>query len=138
MLLLERSQSMVATASQVTDIGIRVADPRQFDQSWYLQTYPDVARAGIEPVQHYLKHGVLDGRNPNRSFDTNYYLSTNPDVARAGIHPFLHYALYGHNEGRAPNALAPRPTRALRPRSMSQSTPVTKPNPEGLLHQELR
>jgi hypothetical protein len=27
------------------------------DRTWYLNTYPDVARAGVDPVEHYLWTG---------------------------------------------------------------------------------
>lgn len=41
-------------------------DARWFDESWYLATYPDVARAGIDPLEHYLEHGREEGRLPCR------------------------------------------------------------------------
>jgi hypothetical protein len=28
-----------------------------FSVQWYLERYPDVAKAGTEPLSHYLKHG---------------------------------------------------------------------------------
>ncbi|TVT30965.1 glycosyltransferase family 2 protein [Marinobacter vinifirmus] len=39
---------------------------RWFDPDWYLQQYPDIAQAGLEPLQHYLNHGVKEGRLPCR------------------------------------------------------------------------
>lgn len=35
-----------------------------FDADWYLQTYPDVAQAGLNPLRHYLDHGAAEGRLP--------------------------------------------------------------------------
>lgn len=35
-----------------------------FDAPWYLQQYPDVAAAGVEPLQHYLQFGRGEGRYP--------------------------------------------------------------------------
>lgn len=35
-----------------------------FDAGWYLQQYPDVAAAGVEPLQHYLRFGRAEGRFP--------------------------------------------------------------------------
>jgi len=35
-----------------------------FDSEWYLAQYPDVAAAGIDPREHYEKHGRAEGRLP--------------------------------------------------------------------------
>ncbi|WPL18686.1 Putative glycosyltransferase EpsE [Thiorhodovibrio winogradskyi] len=39
----------------------------RFDSSWYLSEYPDVARAAINPLVHYLRHGQHEGRQPRRN-----------------------------------------------------------------------
>jgi len=75
-----------------------------FDAEWYLENYPDVAAAGIDPVIHYLEHGALEGRDPGPRFSTTYYLGANADVAAAGMNPLLHFLLHGLVEGRAPKA----------------------------------
>ena len=36
-----------------------------FDASWYLEHYPDVAQAGIDPIKHYVLFGAREGRLPN-------------------------------------------------------------------------
>ena len=37
-----------------------------FDAARYLETYPDVADNGMDPVRHYILHGMLEGRiRPN-------------------------------------------------------------------------
>ncbi len=33
---------------------------------WYLERYPDVARLGMDPAEHYLRYGARMGRAPNR------------------------------------------------------------------------
>lgn len=41
-------------------------DPtRTFSTSGYLLRYPDIARAGLQPLLHYLRLGHSEGRNPN-------------------------------------------------------------------------
>jgi len=35
-----------------------------FDAAWYLSTNPDVRAAGINPLVHYLRFGILEGRQP--------------------------------------------------------------------------
>ena len=37
----------------------------QFDKDWYLQTYPDIAAAGVDPEKHFLNFGWNEGRWPN-------------------------------------------------------------------------
>jgi chromosome segregation ATPase len=71
-----------------------------FEQEWYLSAYPDVASAGVDPTEHYVRFGAAEGRNPSPSFDTAYYLQSNPDVAAAGVNPLLHYIKFGISEGR--------------------------------------
>ncbi len=74
-----------------------------FDSEWYLQQNPDVAAAGINPLQHYMTHGWREGRDPNPLFDTKFYLEQNPDVAAAGENPLSHYYAFGWKEGRNPH-----------------------------------
>ncbi len=33
-----------------------------FERDWYLKEYPDVARLGIDPLDHYVSYGILEGR----------------------------------------------------------------------------
>lgn len=77
-----------------------IAKSKFFDKRWYLKTYPDVAAAGIDPVEHFLKIGWREGRNPSIRFDINAYLNNNPDVAAEEINPLYHYELYGRKEKR--------------------------------------
>jgi hypothetical protein len=72
-----------------------------FDRNWYLAAYPDVARSGVNPAQHYLRHGADEGRDPGPRFSTSKYLQQHPDVAGAGMNPLLHYLTFGLGERRA-------------------------------------
>jgi hypothetical protein len=74
-----------------------------FDPSWYLHTYPDVAKAGANPLRHYLEFGAAEGRDPSPFFCTRWYLETYPDVAKAGANPLRHYLEFGAAEGRDPS-----------------------------------
>src|SRR5947209_8265241 len=82
------------------DLQLVQASPL-FDDAWYLQTYPDVQRAGKDPLLHYMSDGWREGRDPGPEFRTSAYLKANADVARSGINPLLHYIEFGHAEGRA-------------------------------------
>ncbi len=44
-----------------------------FDPDWYLNKYKDVGKAGMNPVYHYLKHGIKEGREPNKNFENKIY-----------------------------------------------------------------
>ncbi len=76
-----------------------------FDPAFYLSSYPDVARGGMDPLAHFLRWGVSEGRWPNPLFDTRYYLAANPDVAARGENPLFHFIRQGAAEGRNPNPL---------------------------------
>ena len=72
------------------------------DPDWYVEQYPDIGAAGVDPVQHFLNIGFSEGRNPNRFFDGAWYAQAYPDVAAHGENPFVHYVFYGAREGRKP------------------------------------
>ena len=96
-----------------------------FSTEGYLSANPDVRRAGINPLVHFVQHGRAEGRDPGKApkvaagaedglsaeialissgFDARFYLRANPDVARAGVDPLRHYSTVGWREGRLPNA----------------------------------
>ena len=72
-----------------------------FNTRYYMLTYPDVRRADVNPLWHYLVSGWREYRNPSDKFDTEYYLANNRDVATSGINPLYHYLKFGQKEGRA-------------------------------------
>ncbi len=74
-----------------------------FDSEWYLERYPDVAGAGVDPLEHFLTYGAAENRDPNAYFDSGWYLAQNPDVAEAGLHPLVHYLQHGGRELRNPH-----------------------------------
>lgn len=75
-----------------------------FDVSYYLEQYPDVAAAGINPLDHYIQNGESEGRKPSSLFDPTYYAEQYPDVVAAGMGLLEHYIISGANEGRLPKA----------------------------------
>lgn len=74
-----------------------------FNDRFYLNTYPDVLQAGMNPLFHYCKYGWKEGRNPSSEFNTTFYLNSNPDVKKSGMNPLFHYLVYGIKEQRKPN-----------------------------------
>lgn len=81
------------------DIGLLYTSDL-FDADWYLETYPDIADAGVDPAEHYLKYGAEEGRLPSAYFDGNWYLQRYPDIADSKLNPLIHYLKFGQNEGR--------------------------------------
>lgn len=76
-----------------------------FDAGWYLEAYPDVAARKVDPLEHYIRHGAREGRDPNRLFSSSWYLASNPDVTASGLNPLVHFILRGAKEGRSPGPL---------------------------------
>jgi glycosyltransferase involved in cell wall biosynthesis/SAM-dependent methyltransferase len=76
-----------------------------FDREFYLAEHGDVARGGMDPVEHFVRYGRHEGRDPHPLFDTSFYLETYPDVAASGVNPLLQFLLDGWRERRKPNPL---------------------------------
>jgi len=77
-----------------------IARSGYFDPKYYLITYPDIRRADLDPLWHFVRCGWKEGRNPSDSFDTNYYLISNHDVKNENINPLIHYIKFGKSENR--------------------------------------
>ena len=85
-----------------------------FDALWYGYWYRDVAAHPAGPLDHYLRLGWREGRDPSAGFSADGYLRANPDVRDADLNPLLHYLENGLAEGRTgharlPSAPAPKP-----------------------------
>ena len=70
--------------------ALRIRRSGVFDSKFYLKRYPDVARAGLDPVRHYLRHGAKEGRKPHPLFQPDYYLRQCPEARRAE-NPLIHF-----------------------------------------------
>jgi len=60
-----------------------------FDTDFYLNKYPDIARAGVDPIKHYCEFGFKEGRNPSSTFDTKSYIQTKK--LKQSQNPLVHY-----------------------------------------------
>ncbi len=76
----------------------------EFDAGYYLQNYPDIAQAGIDPFEHYLVQGFREARRPFEGFDPQFYrhryLRGLPDA-----NPLLHFI--AHRDERCVHASLP-------------------------------
>ena len=97
-----------------------------FDKQFYLDSYPDVARAGMDPLAHFVLFGARERRQPHPKFDVDYYLTANPDVAAAGVNPLAHYLRDGWREDRRPNPI-------FDPAAYQENYPAAKPGTNPLL-----
>lgn len=68
-----------------------------FDARFYLDSNHDVAKAGSDPLVHYMFYGATEGRRPSPSFDPAYY--ARQAGLRRGVNPLLHYLRTGQQQG---------------------------------------
>ncbi len=80
-----------------------LVDSGLFDQTYYLDSHPDIRETGTDPLVHFIREGATAGYRPNPLFETTWYLETYPDVVESGINPLLHYLIHGAAEGRDPS-----------------------------------
>ncbi len=69
-----------------------------FSEKYYLLTYEDVRRADIDPINHYIRYGAKEGRNPNEEFNTNSYLTKNKNIDIEKINPFYSFIVLKKKE----------------------------------------
>ncbi len=89
------------------DDARRAAIASVFDAGYYLDLYPDIAAAGIDPLQHYLAFGEEELRRPSPLFDPAHYLAqlSRGERQRAKATPLTHYLTVGEARGRRPHPL---------------------------------
>jgi glycosyltransferase involved in cell wall biosynthesis len=90
--------------AEETDVALRLVlrESGLFTPEWYREAYSDVVATGLEPLEHFFRHGWRAGFRPNPYFDPAWYLDQNHDVGLAGHDPLLHYYRFGEREGRRP------------------------------------
>ena len=89
--LFARSPS-IARLVRYGDVSVRqVRASGLFDAAWYLDRYPDVREAGLDPVQHFARWGHREARSPGPDFDSVEYFAANPVARESGLSAFAHY-----------------------------------------------
>ena len=79
----------------------RAAIRHHVDKGYYLDSYPDVRAANFDPVDHYLRHGWREGRNPSPDFDTRFYIRLHMAPLGKDYCPLVHYVEEGKRLGLA-------------------------------------
>ena len=70
-----------------------------FDEDWYLTNNPDIAKAKVDPLLHFLQTGGFERSLPRPNFSSAWYLDTHADIKNAGINPLIHYLRNGSEAG---------------------------------------
>ncbi|WP_185982737.1 rhamnan synthesis F family protein [Aureimonas mangrovi] len=78
-----------------------LAESRVFDLEAYLDRYPDVARFGASPHEHFMAIGAALGYWPSLFFRSDWYNDRN--ALPAGTNPFHHYMNHGVELGLDPS-----------------------------------
>ncbi|MBD2261264.1 FG-GAP-like repeat-containing protein [Pseudanabaena sp. FACHB-2040] len=86
-----------------------------FDETYYLSTNPDIAKAVAQGTfaygfEHFLLYGVKEGRSPSNYYNEAFYLQNNPDIKAAVNNGtfssgLMHYLQFGHVENRIASEL---------------------------------
>lgn len=80
----EGESSILESAELIKESGL-------WDRDWYLFRNPDVARAGVEPLEHYLRDGFKEGRDPSPYFCASEYAANSPTLDCFATNPLLHF-----------------------------------------------
>ena len=93
-------EGQVASEEELEIACIKASGLLELD--WYLQRYPDVTSAGIDPLEHFCLTGSRESRRPNRYFDPEYYRRQLPDTEEAPKRALVHYITKGEALGLRP------------------------------------
>ena len=94
---LKEKQLIYEMWNKLSELGI-------FDEGYYLTANPDVEHAEVDALEHYIKDGWKEDRNPSAYFDSKFYLSQFPDGYTEIIDPLSHYILKGWKVDLNPNS----------------------------------
>ncbi|MDQ3160245.1 MAG: glycosyltransferase family 2 protein, partial [Pseudomonadota bacterium] len=73
-----------------------------FDGAWYVWQYPDVLHSWLNPLAHFVAHGLSEGREPNAYFSSRWYVNSFDDVRKSGQNAAVHFCMHGGPEWRSP------------------------------------
>lgn len=67
-----------------------IVNSNLFDERFYLLSYPDVRKADIDPLWHFVRWGWKEGRNPNADLSTRSYFHKFPYLLIENVNPLIH------------------------------------------------
>lgn len=101
--------SASSSTSAKSNASVAEVEALLFDATFYANIYADLRNAfgynSASLINHWLNHGISEGRVASPFFDAKWYLANNPDVAKAyGSTNYKaaydHFTHHGFNEGR--------------------------------------
>ncbi len=104
-----------------------------FDPRYYTDQHPEVKKAGLDPLLHYLEEGWRNTWEPSEHFSPDYYVRT-AKISGTHNNPLVHYYRYGRFEDLAFNAVQPP---NLMPRLEKERNEDQAANSENWGHREL-
>ncbi|MBD8894273.1 glycosyltransferase [Roseibium litorale] len=96
-------QALIATSTPFPSLWTAIE--QLFDPDYYLAAYPDLNRAGVDPLVHYLIFGWKEDRNPSQHFNAAYYRECNPDLG-SDVFPLAHYLETGGGRAKRGNPVS--------------------------------
>jgi len=90
-------------SNTITDQIKAVNKTGLFLQEWYREQNPDVAKAGMDPTEHYVRFGETENRRPNPFFEPDWYKERAKGTAKFKGPALVHYSQIGWKKGRAPS-----------------------------------
>ncbi|MBD8793240.1 glycosyltransferase [Pseudomonas syringae] len=99
--LLENSGDFLKETNYISDEfnASLIKDSGLFQEEWYISLYPDIKSSLINPLNHYINHGIHEGRSLSPTFNSDYYRETYLDPAELKSLPILHYLKFGRKRG---------------------------------------
>ncbi|WP_375461846.1 glycosyltransferase [uncultured Enterovirga sp.] len=70
-----------------------------FDEAWYVRVNRDVGVSGMKAIQHFVRHGAAELRDPGPAFDSNFYQLLYPDYLERSRSPLADYIRFGRSRG---------------------------------------
>ena len=95
----------------------------EFDVNYYLEQYPDIRAAKVDPFEHYMIQGHKELRNPSSTFDTRFYVQRYLRDQRSE-HPFLHFLQHRGQPGIYTSLPLDEPTASREVRRFTQRGPA--------------
>ncbi|MDO5826218.1 MAG: hypothetical protein Q4Q22_07545, partial [Methanosphaera sp.] len=77
-----------------------IHDSGLFNEAFYLDKYEDVLNSQLHPIEHYVRFGFKEKRNPSTSFNTDFYVKKYDDFNIYTINPLVHYIQEGQKDNR--------------------------------------
>lgn len=104
---LTAEQPPVIYTQAVQDGSFGCSEFHQFDEDFYLNSYPDVLDAGIDPYQHFIQYGRAEGRlpcapGPGAFEDTDVPIMVSP--AESPAIPTQQFPINAYQQEREPRA----------------------------------